>query len=524
MLVVLHVLALVGARLVVVARAVGGDLHPAALRHVELADEGGVVVRHLDAVEVAAAHGVVVHVPHLGADGHLHLHAVARHVGGAGVVDGGAAVEIAVHLHVALVAARGQQHALVGLDVDDAAVGLLHAHTVHAAGQGVLHQADDLVGVVGLGAAHLGRSGHAVPAAAVLEGNAAVLLTEVARGAHEVGTVEVGELHEQRAVAKRAAARVAHLVACGLKGALDPLDVAGELGGQPLEVLLGHGVGLVHGAHVGAEGLDVGRVGEDDALARRHGLAASVLLVGLVVDDDVDVRVDLYGLDIGGGAGHAVAHHNDVVLLVPRDVLRGLDQGARVLVLAGRLVGARHAGGARHAQGGCAHGAGLHEVPAGHALLAHGSPFRRARPLRQARPLVGAAPLVAARIGPVGASGVVGSFVCPRTAGRISRRVALDGRAHRPPILHPGGGLAGLDNRACRMSWSFDTKNARGAPEGPNRKTVHSATSPRRARFLQCMAGRRRATASHAQRAGRTRLGGPYGHAGTQPSHAARRG
>ena len=218
--VVLHVLALVAASLVVVAGAVSGGLHPAAVDHVELADEAGLVVGHLDAVEHAAAHGVVVHVPHLGADGELHLHAVAADPGRTAVVDGVGTVEVAVHLGIALVAAGAQQNALVGLDVHDAAVGLGDLDAVDALAQGILNQSGDAVLVVGLGAADLGGSGHAVPAAAVLEGLAAVLLAEVTGGTHEVGTLKVGELHEQGAVAQRAATGVTHLVAGGLKGAL----------------------------------------------------------------------------------------------------------------------------------------------------------------------------------------------------------------------------------------------------------------------------------------------------------------
>ena len=420
-------------------------------------------------MEHAAAHGVVVHVPHLGADGHLHLDAVAHDVGRAGVVDGGAAVEVAVHLGVALVAAGAQQDALVGLDVDHGAVGGLDAHAVDAAGDGVLDQADDPVGVVGLCAADLGRGGHAVPAAAVLEGHAAVLLAEVAGGAHEVGADQVGELDEQGAVAKGAAAGVADLVAGGLERALDPLDVAGELGGQPLEVLLGHGVGLVHGVHVGAEGLDVVGLGEDDALAGGDGLAAGVLLVGGVVDDDVDVGVDLDGLDVGGGAGHAVADDDDVVLLVPLDVLGGLDPAAGVLVPGG-LVGERGAGAGGDAQGGRAEGGALHEAAAGDVGCSHGvSPFVAPLPLSGRAPEFGA-PLVRLCAGSacVLPAGPARPRRAPSTTRVIARAATAAHRPHprqndaRASAAHPllrGRRVAepmGVDFSMRMLSWCFD--------------------------------------------------------------------
>ena len=270
------------------------------------------------------------------------------------------------------------------------------------------------MGVVGLGAADLGCGGHAVPAAAVLEGHAAVLLAEVAGGAHEVGADQVGELDEQGAVAKGAAAGVADLVASGLERALDPLDVAGELGGQPLEVLLGHGVGLVHGVHVGAEGLDVVGLGEDDALAGGDGLAAGVLLVGGVVDDDVDVGVDLDGLDVGGGAGHAVADDDDVMLLVPLDVLGGLDPAAGVLVPGG-LVGERGGGAGCNAQGGGAESGALHEVAAGNVRCSHDVPLSlRPRPYRGAH-WSSAPPYCERAPGPCAS--------CPRVRRALARRL-----------------------------------------------------------------------------------------------------
>ena len=77
-LVVLHVLALIGLRLVVITGAVGGDFHPRAVRHIELTNERRLKIRNLDAVEVAAGHGLAVHMPELSAQRHFHLHAVAR--------------------------------------------------------------------------------------------------------------------------------------------------------------------------------------------------------------------------------------------------------------------------------------------------------------------------------------------------------------------------------------------------------------------------------------------------------------
>ena len=333
MLVVLHVLALIGLRLVVVTGGIRSNLHPGALLHVELADERRLEVRHLDAMEVAAGHRLAVHMPQLSADGHLHLDAVAGDVRGTRVVDAVAAVEVAVHLHVALVAAGGQQDALARLDVDHGAVRLLDADAIDLAGDRILHEADDLMLILGLGAAVLGRLGKAVPAAAVLEGQAAVLVAEVAGRAHEVSARQIRELDEQGAPAQRATAGVADLVAHRLQRRLNPLEVRGELVGQPVEVLLGDDVRLVHGAHVGAEGLHIIRLDEDNALAGGDGLAARVRFIGLVVDDDVHVRIDLDRLDVGGGTRHAVAGDDDVVLLIPGHVLARLDPAAGVLVL-----------------------------------------------------------------------------------------------------------------------------------------------------------------------------------------------
>ena len=284
-------------------------------------------------MEVAAGHRLAVHVPQLGADGHLHLDAVAGDVRRTRVVDAVAAVEVAVHLHVALVAAGGQQDALARLDVDHGAVRLLDADAIDLAGDRILHEADDLMLILGLGAAVLGRLGKAVPAAAVLEGQAAVLVAEVAGRAHEVSARQIRELDEQGAPAQRATAGVANLVAHRLQRRLNPLEVRGKLVGQPVEVLLGDDVRLVHGAHVGAEGLHIVRLDEDNALTGGDGLAARIRFIGLVVDDDVHVRIDLDRLDVGGGTRHAVAGDDDVVLLIPGHVLARLDPAAGVLVL-----------------------------------------------------------------------------------------------------------------------------------------------------------------------------------------------
>ena len=132
-----------------------------------------------------------------------------------------------------------------------------------------------------------------------------------------------------------------------------------ELVGQPVEVLLGDDMRLVHGAHVGPPGLQIVRLDEDDALTGRDGLTARVRLIGLVVDDDVHVRVDLNRLDVRRGARHAVAGDDDVMLLVPGHVLAGLDPAAGILVL-GLLLGnrllvhqaARHQADARRAHRG----------------------------------------------------------------------------------------------------------------------------------------------------------------------------
>ena len=379
--VVLHVLALIGIGLVVVTGAVRRYLHPRAVDHVELTDEAGFKVGHLDAVEVAAGHGVVVHVPQLGAYRHLHLDAVAGDVGGARVVDAVAAVEVPVHLQVALVAAGGQQNALAGLHIDDGAVGLLHRYAVYPLGDAVLNQADHLMLVQGLGAPVLRRLAEAVPAAAVLKGHAAVLVPEVTGGAYEIRALQQGELHQQGAPAQRAAAGIAHFVAYRLQGALNPLQVGGELVGQPVEVLLGDHLGRVQVAHVGAEGFNVLLLYEDDALAGGDGLAPRVGLVGFVVNHHVHVGINLHRLDVGGGARHAVAGDDDVVFLVPGHVLAGQAPATGVFVALrrrrfrrrfglGRLAQHVHTGYAQQAHARRADGRAPEELFTGN-VLAH---------------------------------------------------------------------------------------------------------------------------------------------------------
>ena len=320
-LVVLHVLALIGLRLVVITGAVGGDFHPRAVLHIELTNERRLKLRNLDAMEVAAGHGLAVHMPELSAQRHLHLHAVARDVRGARVVDAVAAVELAVHIHIALVAAGGQQNALARLGVDHGAVRLLHADALHLLGDGVLHEADHLMLVERLRAAITGSLVKAVPAAAVLEGEAAVLVAEVTRRADEVRARQIREFDQQGAPAQRAAAGVADFVIDRLENRLNPRQIRRELIGQPVEILFRNDMRLVHRAHVGTPGLQIVGVNEDDALAGGNRLTARVLLVGLIVNHSVNVVVDFVSLDISRRARHAVAADDDIVLLVPLHVL-----------------------------------------------------------------------------------------------------------------------------------------------------------------------------------------------------------
>ena len=257
-------------------------------------------------------------MPDLGAQAHEHLDGVAGVAGGAAGVDHVHAVEVALHLQVVLVAAAGKHDALAGADA------LFGAVVVH-------HGADDLaVGVhdnLGHGAlvvnldvvAGLGGQGEAAPHAAVLKGTAS--LTHVARAADEVGASEVRELGHELAPGEGAARHVTDLVAHGAHGTLDPVDLAGELVAHPVEVLLGDGVGLEAGGHVGLEVVEVVGRRNDDRLARGDGVAAGLGLVHLLDHKDLGVGVDVVGLEGGSGTGQAEAHDEEVALTVKTGVL-----------------------------------------------------------------------------------------------------------------------------------------------------------------------------------------------------------
>ena len=362
-------LALIGIGLVVIAGAVRRDFHPRAMLHVELTDEAGLVIRHLDAVEVAAGHGVVIHVPELRADGHFHLHAVARDIRRARVVNRVAAVEVAIHLHVAFIAAGRQQNALFRLDIDDRAVRLLHADALDALGDGILHEADHLMAVIRLRAAILSRRGKTVPAAAVFKRNAAVLLAEVTRRADEIRAFQLREFDQQGAPAQRAAAGITDFVAHRLQRSLNPLQVGRKLVGQPVEILFRNDLRLVQVAHIGAERLDVVLLHEDDALAGCNRLAARVLFVGLVIDHNVHIRIDFHGLDIRRRARHAVTGDDDVVFLVPLHILRREHPVAGIFVFRLFLFGGSvHQSAGKQADARGAHRRALEEILTGNVL------------------------------------------------------------------------------------------------------------------------------------------------------------
>ena len=271
-------------------------------------------------------------MPHLRTDRHLHLDAIALHVRRAAVVDAVAAVEVAVHFHIALVAARAQQDALASLGVEDSAVGLLNANAFNLLGDRILHEAADAMLILRLRAAMTGSLIKAVPAAAVFEGLAAVLVTEVTGSADEVRARQIRELDEQGAPAQSAAAGVTDFVADRLQSSLNPLEVSGELVGQPVEVLFRDDMRLVHSAHVGTPGFQIVGVNEDHALAGSDRLAARVGFVGVVVNRDVDVMVDFVRFDVRSGTGHAVAADDDVVFFAPFNVLARHDPFAGILI------------------------------------------------------------------------------------------------------------------------------------------------------------------------------------------------
>ncbi len=77
----------------------------------------------------------------------------------------------------------------------------------------------------------------AVPAAAVLEGETAVLVAEVTRRADEVRARQIREFDQQGAPAQRAAAGVADFVIDRLENRLNPRQIRRELIGQPVEIL-----------------------------------------------------------------------------------------------------------------------------------------------------------------------------------------------------------------------------------------------------------------------------------------------
>ena len=289
-LLVLHVLAVIGARLVVEALVLGVDLDPRAAGHREGAHEGALEVRHLDAEPQAARLGLVAHVPDLGAQAHEHLDGVAGVAGGAAGVDHVHAVEVALHLQVVLVAAAGKHDALAGADALFGAV-VVH-HGADDLAVGVYDHVGERTVVVDLDVvAGLGGQGEAAPHAAVLKGTAS--LTHVARAADEVGASEVRELGHELAPGEGAARHVTDLVAHGAHGTLDPVDLAGELVAHPVEVLLGDGVGLEAGGHVGLERVEVIRRRNDDRLARGDGVAAGLGLVHLLDHEAHNQKVAL---------------------------------------------------------------------------------------------------------------------------------------------------------------------------------------------------------------------------------------
>ena len=62
-LVVLHVLALIGLRLVVITGAVGGDFHPRAVRHIELTNERRLKIGKIKADQITATKAEIVVTP-----------------------------------------------------------------------------------------------------------------------------------------------------------------------------------------------------------------------------------------------------------------------------------------------------------------------------------------------------------------------------------------------------------------------------------------------------------------------------
>ena len=313
---VLHVLTVIAVGLVVEAGVVGRDFNPGIAGHVEVAHEGGLVLRHLDAQPEAAGLGLVLHVPDLGAGFHEHLDAVAGVAGGAGGVDLVHAVEVALHLEVVLVAAAGQEHALGALDGVFVALGVGGDHAADLTGHGVLHQGDGGILVAHLDAAHLGGLGEAAPHAAVFKG-AGVLLAQVSAGALEHAAGEGVELDHQAAPLQFAAAHITGLIAGAVGHALDPGQLLGKAVHQPVQVLVGNGVGLVAGFQVLLEFGHAVFGRHDKGLAGSDGVAARKGFGHLLQHDHLGLRVDVVGFHGRGRAGQAEANDYEVSFLIP---------------------------------------------------------------------------------------------------------------------------------------------------------------------------------------------------------------
>ena len=309
-------LAVIAVGLVVEAGVVGGNLDPGVAGHVEVAHEGGFVLGNLDAQPEAAGLGLVLHVPDLGAGFHEHLDAVAGVAGGAGGVDLVHAVEVTLHFEVVLVAAAGQEHALGALDGVFVALGVGGDHAADLTGHGVLHQGDGGVLIAHFDAADLGGLGEAAPHAAVFKG-AGVLLAQVSAGALKHAAGEGVELDHQAAPLQFAAAHVTGLIAGALGNALDPGQLLGKAVDQPVQVLVGNGVGLVAGLQVLAElGHAVfGR--HDEGLAGGDGVAARKGFGHLLQHDHLGFGVDVVGFHGRGGARHAEADDHEISFLIP---------------------------------------------------------------------------------------------------------------------------------------------------------------------------------------------------------------
>ena len=325
---VLHMLAVIALRLVIEAGAVRADLDPGIARHGEVAHEGGLVLRHLDAQPEAAGLGLVLHVPDLRAGLHEHLDAVAGVARGAGGVDHVHAVEVALHGQVVLIAAAGEQGALAGLDSDLGAVRLTGDHTEDLLGKRVLNQGNGR-GLIGdLDVAGLAGQIEAAPHAAVLEGGAD--LAQVRGAAVEGGAFEAVKLDDHGAPLELAAADVAGLIADARRHGLNPRQLIREALAQPGQVLVRNRVGQVAVVQVGLDGLHSALGRNEERLAGSDGVAASQAARHLLEHQDLSGRVDVMRLDRSRGAGQAVAHDQEIDLTVPR--LDLLNRGHPVLL------------------------------------------------------------------------------------------------------------------------------------------------------------------------------------------------